>query len=82
MDKLDIGKLSLDLQTLGLSLVKHSDNIYAVGKREFANPLLFIDTNNYGKEYDGNVTVKAVNLGLFLPSQLYKALYFIDKYSQ
>lgn len=73
-------KLRFGLQSLGLDVFRYSDDLFAVKIPGIANPLLYFNPKDRGAAYDGSVSVKAFNVGVFSAIQIREALSLVSEY--
>lgn len=78
---LTFNELSEKLGDNGLSLCWDVNQEWiSVGKREFANPMLWFDPRVEEKDYTGTVQVKSINVGLFSEREVYVALKLVNSF--
>lgn len=67
------------LAEVGLSLCWDvNKEMISIGKREFANPMLWFDPRVEEKDYSGSVQFKPINTALFSKKQVYTALRLVN----
>lgn len=63
-----------------MHLRMYEDGTVEVGKEGFANPLLIFNKNERGSTYNGSITIKIINAGLFGPIQMAMAFDICHNY--
>lgn len=75
--------LSSKMNILGLVVVREREGgLFSVAPKGIANKMLFFNVNIPASAYNGNVTVKAINVNLFTAQRLHKALILVDEFLQ
>lgn len=78
---LTFDQLTEKLGSVGLSLCWDANQEWiSVGKREFANPMLWFNPRMKEKDYNGSVTVKSINIGLFSKDEVHTALMLVNSF--
>ncbi|MCL1700757.1 hypothetical protein [Lysinibacillus sp. Bpr_S20] len=67
------------IANLGLSITIHNDSLWSVGYKRIANPMLYFNPLIEEENYDGNITVKSINVRMFNANELKKTLILIDE---
>lgn len=78
---LSFDELRQKLSEIGLSVCWDVKRDWiSVGKREFANPMLWFDPREEEKDYSGSIEVKAINVYLFSKEQIHKSLQLVNSF--
>lgn len=79
-EELTMNELAEKLNTLDLMICQLKENLYAVKRKDIANPLLHFNTLNKGEQYNGSVGVKSINIDLYTSVQIAGALRAVNTF--
>lgn len=68
-----------ELGEWNLTVKNYGNDTWGIGYEKIANTMLFFKYNIPPEEYNGNITVKAVNAPVFLASELKEALSLVNE---
>lgn len=67
------------IANLDLCITKHNDNLWSVGYKRIANPMLYFNPLIEEEDYSGDVSVKSINVRMFKGDELKQVLTLIDE---
>lgn len=67
------------IANLDLSIKIHNDDLWSIGYKRIANPMFYFNPLTEEEDYDGNVSVKSVNVRMFNADELKQVLVLIDE---
>lgn len=68
-----------EVANLDLCITIHNDNLWSVGYKRIANPMLYFNPLTEEEDYTGDVSVKAINTRVFDANELKQVLILINE---
>lgn len=71
-------EFTLNISKLEMSILHYPDGMWAIGSRDFANPILFFNPSESKESYKGHIYVKSANSRLYPANKIKHVLTLVD----